>query len=86
MQAVVSTNNGEITQYKITPLTVHSLFKDKYAFRDSLTDVVIQNIIINQKIRLKCKELVRNISLHKEKLAANLHDKILIYTSTTEDN
>ncbi len=41
MFAAVSTNSGEITQFKITPLTVHSLFKEKYAFRDGLTDIVI---------------------------------------------
>ena len=40
---------------------------------------------INQKIRIKCKELVKNVGIYKDKLAAHLNEKVLIYVSTTED-
>lgn len=52
--------------YEIKMLNVYSFYSDKYVFRENLTDVVIQNIKNNQKIRLKCKELVKSVSIYKD--------------------
>jgi len=38
-------------------------------------------MMMNQKIRIKCKELVKGISIYREKLAALLNDRVLIYAS-----
>jgi intraflagellar transport protein 122 len=65
---------------------VHALQGDKYAYRDNLTDVVVQSMSSNSKIRLKCKELVKNISIYKDKLAAHLTERILIYGVGAEDS
>lgn len=39
----------------------------------------------NQKIRIKCKELIKNVSIYKEKLAAHLNERVLIYVSNSDD-
>lgn len=80
--ASIATNDGNISQYKITPLTVHSLYQDKYACRDGLTDILVLSISVNSKIRVKCKELVKNVSIYKEKMAALLNERVLIYISS----
>lgn len=40
----------------------------------------------DQKVRIKCKELVKKISIFKDRLAVQLNDKILIYLSNAENN
>lgn len=83
--ASIATNNGKIAQIQITPLNVHGLYQDTYAYRDNLTDIVVQNMQANQKVRIKCKELVKHISIYKDKLAAHLNDKIFIYLCSQDD-
>ena len=46
----------------------------------------MQSMSSNSKIRLKCKELVKNISIYKDKLAAHLTERILIYGVAPEDS
>lgn len=41
LHVAVTTNDGEISLFKIQQLTVHAIQGDKYAYRDNLTDVVV---------------------------------------------
>lgn len=41
MYAACTTNDGDISLFKVTPLTVHAIYQDRYAYRDSLTDIVV---------------------------------------------
>lgn len=50
-----------------------------------MTDILITNMLSNQKIRIKCKELVRKIGIYKDKMVAMLNDRILIYNSIQLD-
>jgi intraflagellar transport protein 122 len=38
------------------------------------------------KIRIKCKELVKKISIFKDRLAVQLNEKILIYLANSEES
>lgn len=42
---------------------IHGLYGDKYAYRENMTDVIIQNLITSQKVRIKCKDLVSKKSI-----------------------
>jgi intraflagellar transport protein 122 len=46
---------------------------------DQLTDVLVTNMLTNQKVRIKCKELVRKVSIYKDKMAVMLGERILVY-------
>jgi len=38
---------------------VHGLYRERYAYRDFMTDVVVQHMLTEQKIRIKCRDYVR---------------------------
>jgi intraflagellar transport protein 122 len=65
--------------YQMLISTVHGLYKERYAYRESMTDVIIQNLITEVKVRIKCKDLVKKLAVYNNKLAVQLPDKIVIY-------
>nr|KAF6420444.1 intraflagellar transport 122 [Molossus molossus] len=83
---VVGCQDGTISFYLIIFSTVHGLYKDRYAYRDSMTDVIVQHLITEQKVRIKCKELVKKIAIYKNRLAIQLPEKILIYELYSDDS
>uniref|UniRef100_A0A4W3GC19 Intraflagellar transport protein 122 homolog n=1 Tax=Callorhinchus milii TaxID=7868 RepID=A0A4W3GC19_CALMI len=83
---VVGCQDGTIAFYQIVFSTVHGLYKDRYAYRESMTDVIVQHLITEQKVRIKCRELVKKIAIYKNRLAIQLPEKILIYELFSEDN
>lgn len=47
----VGCNDGSITLYQLTFSTVHGLYSDRYAYREQMTDVVVQHLITDEKVR-----------------------------------
>ena len=41
--------DGTIAFVQLIFSTVHGLYKDRYAYRDSMTDVIVQHLITEQK-------------------------------------
>jgi len=56
-----------------------------YAYRDNMTDVIIQHLITEQKVRIKCRELVKRIAIYKHRLAVQMPEKIVIYELFSND-
>lgn len=40
--------------------------------RENMTDVVVQNLVSNKKVRIKCRDLVKKIAIYKDRLAVSL--------------
>lgn len=64
---------------------VHSLFRDRYAYRENLTEIIVHHLVSDRKVRIKCKDLVQRLALYKNKLAVQLTDRICIYESSAEE-
>lgn len=82
MEVVVTTNDGTISIYELSKKPIFSNYEELFATRDNLTDIVVENLVINQKLRIKCKELVKKISIFKEKLAVLQNERLLIYIAS----
>lgn len=72
-------NDGRISVHAMTFATVHGLYKDRYAYRDEMTDVIVQHLLTEQKVRIKCKDYVQKIAVYKNRLAVQLKKRVLVY-------
>ncbi|KAM6413714.1 intraflagellar transport protein 122 homolog [Rhynochetos jubatus] len=82
----VGCQDGTISFFQLIFSTVHGLYKDRYAYRDSMTDVIVQHLITEQKVRIKGRELVKKIAIYKNRLAIQMPEKILIYELYSDDS
>uniref|UniRef100_A0A3B5B9M3 Intraflagellar transport protein 122 homolog n=1 Tax=Stegastes partitus TaxID=144197 RepID=A0A3B5B9M3_9TELE len=83
---VLGCQDGTVACYQLIFSMVHGLYKDRYAYRDSMTDVIVQHLITEQKVRIKCRELVKKIAIYRNRLAIQLPEKILIYELFSDDS
>mmetsp|Transcript_26127 Transcript_26127/g.60322 ORF Transcript_26127/g.60322 Transcript_26127/m.60322 type:complete len:1204 (+) Transcript_26127:58-3669(+) len=81
----VGCNDGTLTMHQLMFSTVHGLYQDRYAYRDFMTDVIIQHLVTEQKVRIKCRDYVKKIAVYKNRLAVQLPDRVLVYELTGED-
>uniref|UniRef100_A0A7S3GCF1 Intraflagellar transport protein 122 homolog n=1 Tax=Palpitomonas bilix TaxID=652834 RepID=A0A7S3GCF1_9EUKA len=81
----VGCNDGKIYMYQLMFSTVHGLYQDRYAYRDFMTDVIIQHLMTEEKVRIKCRDYVKKIAVYRDRLAVQLPDRICIYELTHED-
>jgi intraflagellar transport protein 122 len=82
----IGTHSGSIELLKMNFVAVHALYRDRYAYRENLTEVIVHHLGTDKKVRIKCKDLIRNLSLYKNKLAVQLSDRVCIYESSAEDS
>ena len=64
------------------PLLSPSLPLLRYAYRDHMTDVVVQDLLTNEVSRIKCRDLVKRIAIYKNRLAVSWEDNQILYTCT----
>lgn len=82
---VVGCNDGTVMMYQVVFSTVHGLYQDRYAYRDVMTDVIIQHLVTEQKVRIRCKDCVKKIAVYRDRLAVQLPDKVIIYEVSHDD-
>ena len=84
-RVVLGTDAGGIDAIQLLFDSVHSLYRDRYAYRENLTEIIVHNLVSDKKVRIKCKDLIKNISMYKNKLAVQLTDRVCIYESSAEE-
>ena len=78
--------DATIAYYQLIFSTVHGLYRERYAFRENMTDVIIQHLLTDQKVKIKCRDLVKKIAIYKHRLAVQLPDRIVIYELFSGDS
>eukprot|EP00052_Salpingoeca_macrocollata_P008243 m.65502 g.65502 ORF g.65502 m.65502 type:complete len:1216 (+) comp16496_c0_seq1:48-3695(+) len=81
----VGCNDGTIALYQLIFSTVHGLYKDRYAYRKDMTEVVIQDLTSQSEARVRCRDLVKKIAIYKDRLAVQLPNQISVY-DVVDDN
>jgi intraflagellar transport protein 122 len=50
-----------------------------------MTDVIVQHLITEQKVRIKCRDYVKKIAVYRDRLAVQLPDRVHIYELAHDD-
>jgi intraflagellar transport protein 122 len=82
----IGSDDGTISVQQLSFDTIDAFFGDKYAYRQSLTDVVIRNLATKQESRIKCRGYIKKIALYKDSLAVQLPERILIYDMMLDES
>ncbi|XP_072931134.1 intraflagellar transport protein 122 homolog [Epargyreus clarus] len=77
--------DGTLWCYQLVFSTVHGLYQEKYAYRENMTDVIIQHLITGHKVRIKCHDRVQKIAIYKTRLAVQLPERVAIYEQSDTD-
>jgi intraflagellar transport protein 122 len=51
-----------------------------------MTDVIIQHLTTEQKVRIKCRDYVKKIAIYKDRLAVQLPSQVVIYELVYNDD
>lgn len=83
--------DGTIAYYQLIFSTVHGLYKDRYAYRDNMTDVIIQHLITDQKGKTSChtrdrseKQALAGIHQNSQSLCQNFCECLQVPCSAEE--
>jgi len=80
-----STNQGELKVYDVDFKTVHGMYNERYAYRDLMTDVIIQHLVSETRVKIRCRDYIRRIAIYKDRLAVQLPEKLIIYSVNLDD-
>eukprot|EP00940_MAST-03C_sp_MAST-3C-sp2_P003415 g3415.t1 len=83
---VFGTDQGRIAMYHLAFDTVNGIYKERYAYRAKMTDIIVQHLKTDKKVRIKHKDYVKKIALYKDRIVAQLPDRIVIYELTPSLN
>lgn len=76
---VVGCQDGTVASYNLAFSTVHALYRERYAFRENMCDVIIQHLVSGQKVRIKCRDLVQKLAIYRNRLAVQLPERVVLY-------
>jgi intraflagellar transport protein 122 len=82
----VGCQDGSLAYYNLAFSTVHALYRDRYAYRENMCDVIIQHLTSGQKVRIKCRDLVNKIAIYRHRLAVQLPERVVLYELSSAEN
>lgn len=50
-----------------------------------MTDVIIQHLVTETRVKIRCRDYIKKIAIYKDRLAVQLPEKIIIYSVSGED-
>ncbi len=71
-----------LTSKKYSLINRYAIYQERYAYRDRMTDVIVQHLSTGKKVRIKHKDYVKKISIYNNRLAVQLPDRVVIYELT----
>jgi hypothetical protein len=56
-----------VTEHRMIYISIEYLI-----CRENMTDVIIQHLLTDQKVRIKCRDLIKKIAIYKHRLAVSM--------------
>lgn len=86
LSQVIGCQDGTLACYNLAFNTVHALYRERYAFRENMCDIIIQHLVSGQKVRIKCRDLVNKIAIYRNRLAVQLPERVVLYELSSAEN
>ncbi|CAD6191210.1 unnamed protein product [Caenorhabditis auriculariae] len=83
---VIGCVDGTLACYNLMFSTVHGLHQERYAYRENMTEVIVQNLVHHTSTRIQCNDHVKKVALYGTKLAIQLSDRLNIYRQSSSDS
>lgn len=83
---VIGCQDGTLACYNLAFNTVHALYRERYAFRENMCDIIIQHLVSGQKVRIKCRDSVNKIAIYRNRLAVQLPERVVLYELSSAEN
>lgn len=80
-----ASNSGKIMSFRTNFQRVHGLYQERYAYRELMTDVIIQHLVTETRVKIRCRDYIKKIAIYKDRLAVQLPEKIIIYSVQPDD-
>ena len=85
--SVISTSNdGSIVCHQVTFNIVHGIYNDKYVYRKNLREIIIHNLLSNEKTSIETKRYIRKMAVFKDLVAYLSIDKVFVHQISDDDN
>lgn len=81
----LGTDGGLVAAHQLAFQIVHGLYQTQYAYRDGMTNVVVDNLVTEKRLAIPCKQYVRRVAIYKDRLAIQMTDQVLIYELYADD-
>ena len=81
----VACDDGTVSLYHVLSSVVHAIYRDRYMYRQNMTDVIVQHLVTNHKVKVKLRDLVKKVALYKGRMAVQLPERIIVYELLSDD-
>ncbi len=82
----VGCHNGSIKVIALKFAPAYSLHEGRFACRENLTGVLVQNAASQQKVTIHCNDFVKDVALYKNRMAILLPCKVHIFEFAEKDD
>lgn len=79
-------NDGSVFSHQITFQVIHGIYNEKYVYRKNLREIVVHDLLTNNKTSIITRRYIRKLAVFKDLVAALSNDKVLIHQTSDDDN
>ena len=83
---ISASNDGSLLCHQVTFNVVHAIYREVYVYRKNLREIVIHNLLTNQKETISTKRYIKKLAVFKNLVAYLSNDKILVHQINDDDN
>lgn len=85
-QFCCGTNDGTISVIDMTATTVHCVYQDQYVFRDGMTNVVLNQMLLDRRMTIPCNDYICKLASYNDRLAVQFTERVVIFELSYDDD
>ena len=83
---ISASNDGSLLCHQATFNVVHAIYREVYAYRKNLREIVIHNLLTGEKQTIETKRYIKKLAVFKNTVAYLSNDRIIVHQINDIDN